>query len=120
MMERVYIGLGSNLAKPLQQLRAALQAIAQLPHSQLQAHSSFYISDPLGPADQPRYVNAVAALDTALEPWQLLDALQTPDPSRSPAFPRIPYLQSRIPEFFQWLQKISVSVKTPVRAWCAA
>lgn len=76
MMERVYIGLGSNLAKPLQQLRAALQAIAQLPHSQLQAHSSFYISDPLGPADQPRYVNAVAALDTALEPWQLLDALQ--------------------------------------------
>ena len=33
MMERVYIGLGSNLAKPLQQLRAALQAIAQLPHS---------------------------------------------------------------------------------------
>ena len=62
MMERVYIGLGSNLAKPLQQLRAALQAIAQLPHSQLQAHSSFYLSDPLGPADQPRYVNAVAAL----------------------------------------------------------
>ena len=76
MMERVYIGLGSNLAKPLQQLRAALQAIARLPHSQLQAHSSFYSSDPLGPADQPRYVNAVAALDTALEPWQLLDALQ--------------------------------------------
>ena len=76
MMERVYIGLGSNLAEPLQQLRAALQAIARLPHSQLQAHSSLYSSDPLGPADQPRYVNAVAALDTALEPWQLLDALQ--------------------------------------------
>ncbi|TRO12605.1 2-amino-4-hydroxy-6-hydroxymethyldihydropteridine diphosphokinase [Ectopseudomonas mendocina] len=76
MMERVYIGLGSNLAEPLQQLRAALNAIAQLPHSRLQAQSSFYISDPLGPADQPRYVNAVAALDTELEPWQLLDALQ--------------------------------------------
>ncbi|UYP31371.1 2-amino-4-hydroxy-6-hydroxymethyldihydropteridine diphosphokinase [Pseudomonas sp. Z8(2022)] len=76
MMERVYIGLGSNLAEPLQQLRAALSAIARIPQSSLQAQSSFYISDPLGPADQPRYVNAVAALDTALEPWQLLDALQ--------------------------------------------
>jgi 2-amino-4-hydroxy-6-hydroxymethyldihydropteridine diphosphokinase len=76
MMERVYIGLGSNLAEPLQQLRAALSAIARIPQSSLQAQSSFYVSDPLGPADQPRYVNAVAALDTALEPWQLLDALQ--------------------------------------------
>jgi 2-amino-4-hydroxy-6-hydroxymethyldihydropteridine diphosphokinase len=76
MMERVYIGLGSNLAEPLQQLRAALSAIARIPQSSLQAQSSFYVSDPLGPADQPRYVNAVAAMDTALEPWQLLDALQ--------------------------------------------
>ncbi|QFT23678.1 2-amino-4-hydroxy-6-hydroxymethyldihydropteridine pyrophosphokinase [Pseudomonas sp. THAF187a] len=75
-MERVYIGLGSNLAEPLQQLRAALNAIAQLPHSRLAARSSFYVSDPLGPADQPRYVNAVAALDTELQPWALLDGLQ--------------------------------------------
>jgi 2-amino-4-hydroxy-6-hydroxymethyldihydropteridine diphosphokinase len=76
MMERVYIGLGSNLAEPLQQLRDALAALAQLPDTRLLAHSSFYASDPLGPPDQPRYVNAVAALDTALEPWTLLDALQ--------------------------------------------
>ncbi len=76
MMERVYIGLGSNLAEPLQQLRDALAALAQLPDTRLLAHSSFYASDPLGPPDQPRYVNAVAALDTALQPWTLLDALQ--------------------------------------------
>ena len=76
MMERVYIGLGSNLAEPLQQLRDALAALAQLPDTRLLAHSSFYASDPLGPPDQPRYVNAVAALDTALQPWPLLDALQ--------------------------------------------
>ena len=76
-MERVYIGLGSNLADPLQQLRGALAALAQLPGTTLAQHSSFYSSDPLGPADQPRYVNAVAALDTSLEPLQLLDALQT-------------------------------------------
>ncbi|WP_043308779.1 2-amino-4-hydroxy-6-hydroxymethyldihydropteridine diphosphokinase [Pseudomonas sp. ML96] len=75
-MERVYIGLGSNLAEPRQQLEAALAAIAALPSSQLAATSSLYASDPLGPPDQPRYVNAVAALDTELAPLQLLDALQ--------------------------------------------
>lgn len=75
-MERVYIGLGSNLADPIQQLQAALAAIAELPRSNLASTSSFYASDPLGPADQPRYVNAVAALDTDLKPLQLLDALQ--------------------------------------------
>ncbi len=75
-MERIYIGLGSNLAEPRQQLQAALAAIAALPASQLVAISSFYASDPLGTADQPRYVNAVAALDTHLQPLELLDALQ--------------------------------------------
>lgn len=75
-MQRAYIGLGSNLATPLQQLHSALQALNALPHSQLIAQSSFYASDPLGPADQPRYVNAVAALDTDLSPLALLDALQ--------------------------------------------
>jgi 2-amino-4-hydroxy-6-hydroxymethyldihydropteridine diphosphokinase len=76
-MERVYIGLGSNLATPIEQLRSALAAVAALPQTDLIAQSSFYSSDPLGPADQPRYVNAVAALDTELSPLALLDALQT-------------------------------------------
>jgi 2-amino-4-hydroxy-6-hydroxymethyldihydropteridine diphosphokinase len=76
-MERAYIGLGSNLATPLEQLRSALAALAALPQTDLIAQSSFYSSDPLGPADQPRYVNAVAALDTELSPLALLDALQT-------------------------------------------
>src|SRR5690606_25641310 len=44
--------------------------------SQLAAVSSFYASDPLGPPEQPRFVNAVAALDTELAPLALLDALQ--------------------------------------------
>lgn len=76
-MERVYIGLGSNLATPIEQLRSALAALAALPQTDLIAQSSFYSSDPLGPADQPRYVNAVAELDTELSPLALLDALQT-------------------------------------------
>lgn len=75
-MERVYIGLGSNLAEPRQQLEAALAALGRLPQTTLSAISSLYASDPLGPPDQPRYINAVAALDTELAPLQLLDALQ--------------------------------------------
>lgn len=77
MSARVYIGLGSNLAEPRQQLESALKALQQLPCTTLAGVSPLYASDPLGPADQPRYVNAVAALDTALEPLALLDALQT-------------------------------------------
>ncbi|WP_133751989.1 2-amino-4-hydroxy-6-hydroxymethyldihydropteridine diphosphokinase [Pseudomonas sp. LP_7_YM] len=74
-MERVYIGMGSNLAAPAEQLRGALKAMAQLPDSSLSGVSSFYVSDSLLPG-QPRYTNAVAALDTALAPLALLDALQ--------------------------------------------
>jgi len=77
MSERVYIGLGSNLAEPRQQLEAALKALSQIPATQVAVVSPLYASDPLGPPDQPRYVNAVAALDTDLEPLALLDALQT-------------------------------------------
>jgi 2-amino-4-hydroxy-6-hydroxymethyldihydropteridine diphosphokinase len=75
-MQRVYIGLGSNLADPVAQLRSACAALAALPASRLLRVSSLYSSDPLGPADQPRYVNAVAALDTDLQALQLLDQLQ--------------------------------------------
>ncbi|MFZ7108100.1 2-amino-4-hydroxy-6-hydroxymethyldihydropteridine diphosphokinase [Avibacterium avium] len=75
-MKQVYIALGSNLATPVQQLENALQALQQLPHSQLVAVSHFYQSKPLGPQDQPDYVNAVACLTTALAPLDLFDQLQ--------------------------------------------
>ncbi|MDO7898712.1 2-amino-4-hydroxy-6-hydroxymethyldihydropteridine diphosphokinase [Pseudomonas citrulli] len=74
-MERIYVGLGSNLAQPAEQLRSALQALAQLPGTQLAGVSAFYQSDSLLPG-QPRYTNAVAALDSRLAPLDLLDALQ--------------------------------------------
>ncbi|BCS46484.1 MULTISPECIES: 2-amino-4-hydroxy-6-hydroxymethyldihydropteridine diphosphokinase [Pseudomonas] len=74
-IERVYIGLGSNLADPAEQLRSALKAMAQLPDCELTGVSSFYVSDSLLPG-QPRFTNAVAALDTTLTPLTLLDALQ--------------------------------------------
>jgi 2-amino-4-hydroxy-6-hydroxymethyldihydropteridine diphosphokinase len=73
---RAYIGLGSNLVSPLQQVRQAIAELAQLPRSRLCAVSPIYRSHPLGPADQPDYINAVAAIDTRLLPLELLDALQ--------------------------------------------
>lgn len=76
MIQRVYVALGSNLAEPREQIQAALDAFDRLPETRLVAVSPLYISDPLGPADQPRFVNGVAALDTNLAPLDLLDALQ--------------------------------------------
>ncbi|MEJ5282974.1 2-amino-4-hydroxy-6-hydroxymethyldihydropteridine diphosphokinase [Pseudomonas sp. MYb541] len=74
-MERIYIGMGSNLAAPDQQLRSAIEALAQLPGTTVAGVSAFYQSDSLLPG-QPRYTNAVAALDSRLAPLELLDALQ--------------------------------------------
>jgi 2-amino-4-hydroxy-6-hydroxymethyldihydropteridine diphosphokinase len=73
---RAWIGLGSNLEAPLHQVNTALAELAQLPNTRLLAHSSLYRSDPVGPAGQPDYVNAVAELETQLEPEALLDQLQ--------------------------------------------
>jgi 2-amino-4-hydroxy-6-hydroxymethyldihydropteridine diphosphokinase len=74
-VERIYIGMGSNLAEPAEQLRSASEALAQLPETRLAGVSAFYQSDSLLPG-QPRYTNAVAALDSDLAPLDLLDALQ--------------------------------------------
>ncbi|EFE07618.1 2-amino-4-hydroxy-6-hydroxymethyldihydropteridine diphosphokinase [Citrobacter youngae ATCC 29220] len=73
---RVYIAIGSNLASPLEQVNAAVQAIGEIPDSHIVAVSSFYRTPPLGPQDQPDYLNAAVALDTALAPEALLDHTQ--------------------------------------------
>ncbi len=75
-MSHAYIGLGSNLQGPRRQLEQALDELAALPHSRLLKASGFYLSPPLGPADQPDYLNAVALLETDLAPLALLDRLQ--------------------------------------------
>jgi 2-amino-4-hydroxy-6-hydroxymethyldihydropteridine diphosphokinase len=72
----VYIGLGSNLEGPRGQVERALEELAGLPQSRLLRHSRLYRSAPLGPEGQPDYINAVAALETALSPLDLLDELQ--------------------------------------------
>ncbi|WP_444899950.1 2-amino-4-hydroxy-6-hydroxymethyldihydropteridine diphosphokinase [Microbulbifer sp. VAAC004] len=76
-MERVFIGLGSNLSEPQKQLRSALAAMEEIPDCRLLRCSSFYHSAPIGPGEQPDYVNAVVELECALTPIELLDQLQT-------------------------------------------
>lgn len=73
--QRACIGLGSNLAEPEYQILQAFDELARLPHTHLVACSSLYRSAPVGYADQPDFVNAVALLDTTLTPSQLLHAL---------------------------------------------
>ncbi|ROH87883.1 2-amino-4-hydroxy-6-hydroxymethyldihydropteridine diphosphokinase [Stagnimonas aquatica] len=75
-MLKAYVALGANLGEPALQIEAALNRLAQLPETRLPARSRLYRSAPLGPAGQPDYCNAVAALETGLEPHALLDHLQ--------------------------------------------
>ncbi|AYN27505.1 MULTISPECIES: 2-amino-4-hydroxy-6-hydroxymethyldihydropteridine diphosphokinase [Buttiauxella] len=71
-MTLAYIALGSNQASPLEQVTHALDAIAAIPQSRVVAISSFYRTPPLGPQDQPDYLNAAVALETELSPETLL------------------------------------------------
>lgn len=75
-MTRVWIGLGSNLDRPARQIRDGLRALASLPETDVLQTSSLYGSHPMGPADQPDYVNAVAAIETRLDADTLLTELK--------------------------------------------
>lgn len=75
-MVRCFIGLGSNLGQPRQQLVRALSELASLKSSKLISKSTLYISKPLGPQDQPDYINAVAELETSLSALTLLSNMQ--------------------------------------------
>lgn len=72
----VYIGLGSNLDDPVNQIRTALAELARIPHTRLIRQSALYQSKPIGPKDQDDYINCVAKLSTQLPPINLLDQLQ--------------------------------------------
>ncbi len=71
-----FIGLGSNMADPSAQLAGAVAQLAALPETELVAQSAFYSSRPVGPQDQPDFVNGAAWLRTELKPMELLDQLQ--------------------------------------------
>ncbi|WP_456413262.1 2-amino-4-hydroxy-6-hydroxymethyldihydropteridine diphosphokinase [Thiolapillus sp.] len=75
-MISAFIGLGSNLHHPERQLLRALEELDALPETRLHCASSLYESAPMGPQDQPDYLNAVAEIRTGLTPLALLDELQ--------------------------------------------
>lgn len=77
MNTTAYIGFGSNLADPLRQITHARATLAAWPGIHELAFSSLYRSAPLGPRDQPDYLNAVAAIATTLDVHALLAVLQT-------------------------------------------
>ena len=75
-MTLAYIGLGANLGEPRRQIEGALRDLDGIPRTRVLKASSLFCSAPLGFADQPDYVNAVAQIDTDLEPQELLAELQ--------------------------------------------
>ena len=69
------IGLGANLGQPVESLRRAATALAELPGTRLLALSRFYRTSAWGRLDQPDFINAAALLQTRLDPRALLDGL---------------------------------------------
>lgn len=70
-----FIALGSNLDDPALHVDQAFGELARLSSSRLLTRSSLYRSGPVGLLDQPDFINAVAQIETALDPHGLLDAL---------------------------------------------
>jgi 2-amino-4-hydroxy-6-hydroxymethyldihydropteridine diphosphokinase len=71
-----YIAVGSNLDDPVKQVQRGLDALAGLPRSKQFARSRLYRTAPLGPQDQPEFVNAAAGLLTQLSPRELFVAVK--------------------------------------------
>jgi 2-amino-4-hydroxy-6-hydroxymethyldihydropteridine diphosphokinase len=71
-----YLGLGANLGKPIKQLHEALELLNAADEVEVTRVSTFYRNPPLGPENQPWYVNAVARVRTRLGPEELLRLLQ--------------------------------------------
>lgn len=74
-MSKAFVALGSNLENPVLQIKNALLALEKLPKTKLIRTSSLYQSKPVGYADQPDFINAVAEVNTQLTAEMLLNAL---------------------------------------------
>lgn len=72
-----FIGLGSNLCDPTRQINEALQALSTLKQSSNLQCAPWYSSLPVGPQDQPDYINTVASINTSLSAIELLHQLQS-------------------------------------------
>ncbi|HET7198699.1 MAG TPA: 2-amino-4-hydroxy-6-hydroxymethyldihydropteridine diphosphokinase [Burkholderiales bacterium] len=75
-MTLAYVGIGANLDDPAARVRGAFASLDGMRDTRVLKRSSLYRSAPLGHRAQPDFVNAVAELDTALAPAELLAGLQ--------------------------------------------
>ena len=75
MTEVAYISVGSNLNNPYQQVKSAIDKLKIVDGIRIEAMSGWYLSDPVGPKNQSRYVNGVIKISTRLSPNQLLKKL---------------------------------------------
>jgi len=71
-----YIGIGSNLDEPKSHVCLAFEDLARIPGTTVVKRSSLYRSAPVGYADQPDFVNAVAGIETSLPASRLLAELK--------------------------------------------
>jgi len=72
-----YVGIGSNIDSPASQVQRAIENLSKLPQTILALESGTYLSAPMGPVEQPDFINAVVGLMTQLNPHDLLSALQS-------------------------------------------
>ncbi len=77
MKHTVYIGVGSNLDNPSKQIERLIDRINNSSQLSIISCSSKYSSRPMGPQDQPDYINIVFKAETSLQPIELLDFLQS-------------------------------------------
>ncbi len=75
-MPLAYVGLGSNLNKRLGNLKKAISLIEQNSNIELLKRSSVYRTEPVGPKDQPDFLNMALEVETTLSPLELLGFLQ--------------------------------------------
>jgi 2-amino-4-hydroxy-6-hydroxymethyldihydropteridine diphosphokinase len=71
-----FIGIGSNMCDPAARCRDAVRRLGEVPEIRLLRSSSLYRTEPVGPRDQPWFINAVAEIRTGLRPQGLLAALK--------------------------------------------
>jgi 2-amino-4-hydroxy-6-hydroxymethyldihydropteridine diphosphokinase len=71
-----YIGIGSNLDEPTRHVHLAFEDLGRIPDTNVVKRSSLYRSAPIGYADQPDFLNAVAEIETSLPASRLLAELK--------------------------------------------
>ena len=114
-MTLAYVGVGANLGQPARQVEQALAELDRMPQSRVLKRSSLYRSAPVGYADQPDFVNAVAQLETGLAAERLLTELQEVEArhGRSRSFANAPRTLDLDLLMFEALQTKSARLTLP-------